>query len=187
MFNGKIKMKKEVSQFWQRDHYPYEPGALLFYLIFAIGHIFLFGYMHIDDIFSMLFLMILGITVSLPATKWTIQNIEICLKEGKPLSSKNVRAAKYGKKSVNYLFIIFGLYLTIFALGLLFPELYLGDISVPYEMSPLLRSLRTHTPFMRAFGTSMFYLMGVLIGVFMPIYLRVRKLPKWTAEIVRSY
>ena len=98
MFDGKIKMEKEVLQFRQSNlPYPYKPKTMLFYLIIALVGIFLIAYLHKDSVLQILLLTILGAILPLSTIKWRIQIIEICLKEGKRLSFKNLCATKPGK------------------------------------------------------------------------------------------
>ena len=188
-------MEKKVSQFRQSNlPYPYKPKTMLFFLLIALVGIFLLAYLHKDSILQILLLTILGVILSLSTVKWRIQSIEIELKEGKRLSFKNLCATKAGKKSLNYFFIFFGIYLIIVILGLVFPErmssfalreFYLkmlqeiGDIGAPYvtppSPSPLTYKFAT---FSDVIAGSMYYLLGGIIGVYMPIYLWARKLPK---------
>ena len=176
-------MEKKVSQFRQSNlPHQYKPATVLVYLIFAMGSIFLIGYMLRDDIFSTLFFVALGIIVILPAKKWTIQHIEIRLKEGKNLYFADLRATRPGKKSSNRILIFIGVHITIITimLCLLFPGVYSGDLSAFYEMSPLLMALRTPLPGFshRMVGVILSYLAGGIIGFYVPVYLWARKLPK---------
>lgn len=175
-------MKKEVSQFRQRDL----PSFFLLktirsHLIWALIGIPLIGYLQRDNIPLVLFFIVLGITFSLPAKRWTIQIIEICQKEGRRLNFEDVRATKPGKELLNYLRFFGGMYVVMFILGLVVPELYLGDIAAHHElmlsppMSPRMYKLAT---FVSVFEMTLFYLIGGVIGGYTPIYLWVRKLPK---------
>ena len=188
-------MEKKIPKLCRSNlPYPYKLKTMLFYLIIALVGIFLIAYLHKDSVLQILLLTILGVILSLSTVKWRIQIIEICLKEGKRLSFKNLCATKAGKKSLNYFFIFFGIYLIIVILGLVFPErmssfalreFYLkmlqeiGDIGAPYATppspSPLTYKFAT---FSDVIAGSMYYLLGGLIGLFVPLYLWARKLPK---------
>lgn len=186
-------MKKKVSVLCRSNlPYPYKPKIMLFFLFIALAGIFLIAYLHKDSVFQILLLTILGVTLSLSTIKWRIQSIEIRLKEGRRLSFKNLRTTEAGKKSLNYLLIFYGVYLIIVMLGLIFPETMssfagresylkrlqeIGNIAnmTPPSPSPLSYKLTTCTDVIN--GT-MYYLLGGIIGVYMPIYLWVRKLPK---------
>ena len=186
--------KKDLQLRRSNLPYPYKPKAMLFFLFIALTGILLIAYLHKDSVFQVLLLTILGVTLSLSTIKWRIQIIEICLKEGKRLSFKNLRATEAGKKSLNYLLIFYGVYLIIVMLGLIFPEkmsffavrdFYLkmlqeiGNIAAPYvtppSPSPLTYKLAT---FNDVITGTMYYLLGGIIGVYMPIYLWARKLSK---------
>ena len=190
-------MEKKISQFRQSNlPYPYKLKTQRSYLIIALVGIFLIACLHKDSVLQILLLTILGVTLPLFTLKmkWRIQIIEICLKEGKRLSFKNLCATKAGKKSLNFLLIFFGIYLMMVVLGLIFPEMMssfalrefylkmlqeIGDIGAPYvtppSPSPLTYKFAT---FSDVIAGSMYYLLGGIIGIYMPIYLWARKLPK---------
>ena len=186
--------KKDLQLRRSNLPYPYKPKTMLFYLFIALAGIFLIAYLHKDSVLQILSLITLGAVIVLPSIKWKFQMVEICLKEEKPLSFKNLRATAASKKGAKYLLIVFGVYLIMVVLGLIFPEKMsslavresylkmlqeIGNIAAPYmtppSPSPLIYKLATCTD---VIAGTMYYFLGGIIGGSVPTYLWARKLPK---------